>query len=215
MARLAGGVAVLRRPLLVRRCRARQEGQAVTTPDFQIETCRSVPHLPAWRYPEPPPAVRTFPGYLAFHWRRMDAWVRGGRGGVRTSPRSASPDRRPRALAPRASPTSSASSTSGSTFAWTGSRFPGPRRPGADQACNVEQGHAYEGTTSSYCAAVVEDGTMQEVAWSYESPPPECVRVCVNHPAGGTCAVMSGRRRPVLSRRGRPGPLAISPLRYA
>lgn len=36
---------------------------------------------------------------------------------------------------------------------------------------------AYKGRTSSYWAAVTDDGSRREVAWCYSSPQPECARI--------------------------------------
>jgi uncharacterized protein (DUF427 family) len=139
----------------------------------------------AWRYLDPMPGCSQLSGYVAFHWRAMSAWfeedeevfghardpyhridvldstrhVRVALGGQTLAETD-----RPRLLFETSLPT----------------RYYIPRldvRLDLLRHAERRTSCAYKGTTSDYWAAVAEDGSLKEVAWSYRSPSAECARI--------------------------------------
>lgn len=139
----------------------------------------------AWSYPHPPAGCPDIRAYVAFHHQLVDAWyeedeqffgharnpyhrievldssrhvrvVIAGRAVAETS--------RPRLLFETGLPT----------------RYYIPRldvRLHLLQTSDQRTSCAYKGTTSEYWSAVVDDGSLKEVAWCYRQPSLEAIRI--------------------------------------
>jgi uncharacterized protein (DUF427 family) len=152
---------------------------------FSVEVGGRVVADAAWRYLNPPPDCPDLSGYVAFHWRAVDAWyeedeevfvhardplhridvldssrhVRVVIGG-----RTVADTRRGVFLFETSLPTRYYIPKLDVHFEHL---RPSPMRT----AC------AYKGRTTAYWSAETADGSVRDVAWSYEVPRPEAAKV--------------------------------------
>jgi uncharacterized protein (DUF427 family) len=139
----------------------------------------------AWRYLEPPAECPDITGHVAFHWHALDAWFEEDEEvfGHARDPyhridvlqssrhvqiaiggRTLAESRRPRLLFETGLPT----------------RYylpPSDVRLDLLQTSEHRTVCAYKGMTSRYWAATMEDGSVRDVAWSYDAPAPECAGI--------------------------------------
>jgi uncharacterized protein (DUF427 family) len=139
----------------------------------------------AWRYLEPRPEYPDIAGYVAFHWRLMDAWFEEDE---EVFVHARDPYHRVDILESSRHVRvvlagQTVAETSRARFLFETSlptRYYIPRldvrldllRPSAMRtAC------PYKGTTSTYWSAETVDGSIRDVAWSYAAPIPDAAKI--------------------------------------
>ncbi|MEO8898345.1 MAG: DUF427 domain-containing protein [Candidatus Dormibacter sp.] len=139
----------------------------------------------AWRYLNPAAGCPDIGGYVAFHWREMDAWfdedeevfVHARDSHHRIDVLASS--RHVRVVIGG----ETVAETQRAMFLFETGLPPRYYIPKEDirmdllQPSQLKTACAYKGPTSAYWQAATADGAVREVAWSYETPLPEVARV--------------------------------------
>lgn len=152
---------------------------------YSVEVGGRVVEAAAWRYLNPPADCPDITGYVAFHWREMDAWYEEDE---EVFVHARDPQHRIDVLDSSRHVRvviggKTVADTRRAQFLFETSlpiRYYIPRldvRFDLLRPSPVRTACAYKGRTTAYWSAETADGAAREVAWSYESPRPEAAKV--------------------------------------